>query len=92
MTLSCGTILVQRPRVRDAETRVERRVRPLCKRTSRAVERLLPELYVHGLAQGDFELALRGLLGEGRAALRADGRPPEREVARRAGGVASAAA
>lgn len=26
---------------------------------------LLPELYLHGLAQGDFELALRGLLGEG---------------------------
>lgn len=26
---------------------------------------LLPELYLHGLAMGDFELALRGLLGEG---------------------------
>jgi putative transposase len=26
---------------------------------------LLPELYLHGLAQGDFELALRGLLGDG---------------------------
>ena len=26
---------------------------------------LLPELYLHGLAKGDFELALRGLLGEG---------------------------
>jgi hypothetical protein len=25
---------------------------------------MLPELYLHGLAQGDFELALRGLLGE----------------------------
>ncbi|MEO5617779.1 MAG: hypothetical protein ABIS67_08405 [Candidatus Eisenbacteria bacterium] len=25
---------------------------------------LLPELYVHGLSKGDFELALRGLLGE----------------------------
>jgi len=25
----------------------------------------LPELYLHGVAQGDFELALRGLLGEG---------------------------
>jgi transposase-like protein len=29
------------------------------------VEELMPELYLHGLAQGDFELALRGLLGEG---------------------------
>jgi transposase-like protein len=26
---------------------------------------LLPELYLHGLSQGDFELALRGLLGTG---------------------------
>jgi transposase-like protein len=65
LTLSCGTIMVQRPRVRDAETRFESRVLPLFKRKSRAVERLLPELYLHGLAQGDFELALRGLLGEG---------------------------
>jgi transposase-like protein len=29
------------------------------------VGELLPQLYLHGLAQGDFELALRGLLGEG---------------------------
>ena len=26
---------------------------------------LLPEVYLHGLAEGDFELALRGLLGDG---------------------------
>ena len=26
---------------------------------------MLPELYLHGLAQGDFDLALRGLLGDG---------------------------
>lgn len=26
---------------------------------------LLPELYLHGLSKGDFDLALRGLLGEG---------------------------
>ena len=65
LTLSCGTIMVQRPRVRDAETRLESRVLPLFTRKSRAVERLLPDLYLHGLAQGDFELALRGLLGEG---------------------------
>ena len=28
------------------------------------VRDLIPELYLHGLAQGDFDLALRGLLGE----------------------------
>ena len=26
---------------------------------------LLPTLYLHGLAEGDFDLALRGLLGDG---------------------------
>ena len=26
---------------------------------------MLPELYLHGLAKGDFELALRRLLGDG---------------------------
>ena len=31
----------------------------------REVGALLPEVYLHGLAEGDFELALRGLLGDG---------------------------
>jgi transposase-like protein len=35
------------------------------KRQSQEVRGLLPELYLHGLASGDFELALRQLLGEG---------------------------
>ncbi len=38
---------------------------PLFARQSREVSALLPELYLHGLSKGDFELALRGLLGEG---------------------------
>ena len=37
--------------------------RLFAKRT-REVRELIPELYLHGLAQGDFDLALRGLLGE----------------------------
>ena len=37
--------------------------RCLPKRT-REVRDLIPELYLHGLAEGDFDLALRGLLGE----------------------------
>ena len=42
----------------------ESRVLPLfAKRTAR-VRDLIPEWYLHGLAQGDFDLALRGLLGE----------------------------
>ncbi len=64
-TLSMGTIGVRRPRVRNVEERFRSRVLPLFKRQSREVRDLLPELYLHGLASGDFELALRGLLGEG---------------------------
>src|SRR5882672_3302281 len=60
-----GTIEVQRPRVRGLEERFESRILPLFKRRTEAVGELLPQLYLHGLAQGDFELALRGLLGDG---------------------------
>src|SRR5262249_48664333 len=44
--------------------RFESRVLPLFKRQSQEVGELLPELYLHGLSSGDFDLALRGLLGE----------------------------
>jgi putative transposase len=56
---------VRRPRVRDLNDRFVSRVLPLFKRQSREVGELLPQLYLHGLALGDFELGLRGLLGEG---------------------------
>jgi transposase-like protein len=64
LTLGCGTITVRRPRVRGLEARFESRVLPLFARRTRAVSALIPELYLHGLAAGDFDLALRGLLGE----------------------------
>src|SRR5437660_376502 len=64
-TLSLGTIEIRRPRVRDLDERFESRVLPLFKRHTEQVRELIPELYLHGLASGDFELALRGLLGEG---------------------------
>jgi len=64
LTLSHGTIAVRRPRVRGLEGRFESRVLPLFKRQTKEVTELLPQLYLHGLAQGDFDLALRGLLGE----------------------------
>jgi transposase-like protein len=60
-----GTITVQRPRVRGTEDRFESKIIPFFKRRSKEVGQLLPELYLHGLAKGDFELALRGLLGDG---------------------------
>jgi len=65
LALMSGTITVRRPRVRNLEERFESRILPLfCRRTEQVAE-LLPKLYLHGLAQGDFELALRGLLGDG---------------------------
>ena len=41
------------------------RILPLFQRRTPEVAHLLPELYLHGLATGDFTLALRGLLGDG---------------------------
>jgi putative transposase len=58
-----GTIQVHRPRVR--EERFESRILPLFHRKSKELGAMLPELYLHGLAKGDFELALRSLLGDG---------------------------
>jgi putative transposase len=65
LSMSHGTVRLRRPRVRDSEEKFESRVLPLLKRRTEEVGHLLPELYLHGLAKGDFELALRGLLGEG---------------------------
>ena len=66
LTLSSGTIRVRRPRVRDTEESAapdESRLPPLFVRRSKQVAELIPELYLHGLSEGEFDLALRGLLG-----------------------------
>jgi transposase-like protein len=65
LSLSVGTVTVRRPRVRGLAERFESRILPLFKRRTPAVSELLPTLYLHGLAEGDFDLALRGLLGDG---------------------------
>jgi putative transposase len=65
LSLSVGTITVRWPRVRGLDDRFVSRVLPLFKRRTREVGELLPQLYLHGLALGGFELALRGLLGQG---------------------------
>ena len=64
LTMSSGTIRIRRPRVRDTEERFESRLLPLFVHRTREVAGLIPELYLHGLSEGDFDLALRGLLGE----------------------------
>lgn len=64
LTLGCGTITVYRPRVRGLGERFESRILPLFVRRTRGISELIPQLYLHGLALEDFDLALRGLLGE----------------------------
>lgn len=64
LALMNGTIRVRRPRLREMEG-FESKALPLFKRRTKELGEMLPELYLHGLANGDFELALRGLLGEG---------------------------
>ncbi len=66
LSMTCGTVTVRRPRVRGLEERFESNRRlPLFKRRTEQIGELFPQLYLHGLAQGDFESALRGLLGDG---------------------------
>jgi transposase-like protein len=64
LAMTIGTITVRRPRVRGWAERFVSRVLPLFQRRTKQVGELLPQLYLHGLALGDFELALRGLLGD----------------------------
>ena len=56
LAMSSGTIMLRRPRVRGVEERFESRVLPLFARRTKELGALLPELYLHGLAEGDFEL------------------------------------
>lgn len=64
-SMMSGTLTVRRPRVRDLAERFESKILPLFKRRTQAVGDLLPALYLHGLSTDDFDLAPRGLLGEG---------------------------
>lgn len=64
LTTTVGTVELRRPRIRGARTRLESRVLPWFVRRLPVVDQMIPELYLHGLSEGDFDLALRGLLGE----------------------------
>lgn len=65
LSTSIGTLTVRRPRVRSTEEPFVSRVLPLFRRRTNEIGQLLPQLYLHGLSCGDFELAMRGLLGDG---------------------------
>ncbi len=64
VTLGAGTVAVRAPRVRDSNEPFASKLLSSYQRRSHAITALIPELYVQGLATGDFEPALRGLLGE----------------------------
>ena len=65
LSTTIGTVTVRRPRVRNTDEPFVSQVLPLFQRRTKEVGQLLPQLYLHGLSSGDFELAMRGLLGEG---------------------------
>lgn len=64
LTTTLGTVELRRPRVRGLEERLESRVLPWFVRSLPVVDQMIPELYLHGLSEGDFDLALRAVLGE----------------------------
>jgi transposase-like protein len=66
VTVGCGTLEVEAPRVRDRreDNRFTSAILPPYLRRSPTVERLLPILYLKGLSTSDFQSALVGLLGE----------------------------
>lgn len=59
-----ATVTIRRLRIRNIKG-FESQVLPLFKRRTKELGEMLPELYLYGLANGDFEPALRGLVGEG---------------------------
>ena len=65
VAVGSGTMELSAPRVRDSLEPFQSQILDKYQRQSAGVKKLIPELYLHGLATGDFELAMRGLLGEG---------------------------
>ncbi len=55
VAIGCGTVTIQTPRVRDTEEPLGSQILPPYQRSSEAIREILPELYLHGLATGDFD-------------------------------------
>ena len=71
VTVGAGTLEVKAPRVNDRrpEKRFSSKILPPYMRRSPKVAEALPILYLRGLSTGDFQEALKGLLGEDAAGL-----------------------
>jgi len=65
VALGSGTVKLRAPRVRESRQPFKSQVLKSYQRQSSHLKAMIPELYLHGLATGDFELALRGFLGDG---------------------------
>ena len=50
--------------MRNTDERFENRLLPLFAKRTEKVAELIPQLYLHGLSEGDFDVTMRGLLGE----------------------------
>ena len=65
VAMGSGTVEIKAPRIRDNDKPFHSAILLSYQRQSDGIKQLIPELYLHGLATGDFELAMRGLLGNG---------------------------
>ena len=65
VAMGSGTVEIRAPRVRANDAPFHSAILRSYQRQSDGIKQLIPELYLHGLATGDFELAMRGLLGDG---------------------------
>ena len=65
VAMGSGTVGIRAPRVRNNEEPYSSQVLKGYQRQSDGIKEMIPELYLHGLATGDFEMALRGFLGDG---------------------------
>ena len=65
VAVGSGTMDIRAPRVRESRQPFKSQVLKSYQRQSDNLKAMIPDLYLHGLAMGDFELALRGFLGDG---------------------------
>jgi len=60
LTLSCGSIQVQAPRLRET---FESQILGRYQRLSPMMQKIVPEMYLHGLSAGDFSQCFQAFLG-----------------------------
>lgn len=64
LSLGCGTTSLRAPRLRNTREPFRSHYLTAYERQSPQVKALIPDLYLHGLATGDFAMCMRALLGD----------------------------